>query len=365
MKNYHYYLKQELYSHDTQKPRFRGFKWHPEDPLSLYIICQGTSSKKRLFFSPTKQLFADSIQHRTFTWDTFAARLPMPHDTASVAVTDGTRLLITPFRTQNTPPPMSSYHLTLPSTPVHACLSSWQDTAAAVFTNGQVMVWKLDTRLPEPRPEAGPGSGSKLKRGGKVAEPVVVLEKKVEGKRVIRNLALGPRGKVAVLSLALAVDTTDQGGRVNVFGGEGEQGEDEEVEVESDVERILWTDQGNILVLNGQKRLYSRKSCSFSLIKQYHLLTSTKNTRSVKQRAYRYHASLSTHLHPPRRPPFIHPFANIQTPHDRPHRPLCIRLPRPTASHLAHAYVFFPHLHHHLSLCTLCAARNIGKTRQR
>lgn len=43
MKNYHYYLKQELYSHDTQKPRFRGFKWHPEDPLSLYIICQGTS----------------------------------------------------------------------------------------------------------------------------------------------------------------------------------------------------------------------------------------------------------------------------------------------------------------------------------
>lgn len=138
------------------------------------------------------------------------------------------------------------------------------------------MVWKLDTRLPEPRPEAGPGSGSKLKRGGKVAEPVVVLEKKVEGKRVIRNLALGPRGKVAVLSLALAVDGTDQGGRVNVFGGEGEQGEDEEVEVESDVERILWTDQGNILVLNGQKRLYSRKSCSFSLIKQYHLLTSTK-----------------------------------------------------------------------------------------
>ncbi|OWZ30446.1 elongator complex protein 1, partial [Cryptococcus neoformans AD2-60a] len=244
MKNYHYYLKQELYSHDTQKPRFRGFKWHPEDPLSLYIICQ------------------DSIQHRTFTWDTFAARLPMPHDTASVAVTDGTRLLITPFRTQNTPPPMSSYHLTLPSTPVHACLSNWQDTAAAVFTNGQVMVWKLDTRLPEPRPEAGPGSGSKLKRGGKVAEPVVVLEKKVEGKRVIRNLALGPRGKVAVLSLALAVDGTDQGGRVNVFGGEGEQGEDEEVEVESDVERILWTDQGNILVLNGQKRLYSRKSLS-------------------------------------------------------------------------------------------------------
>lgn len=50
MKNYHYYLKQELYSHDTQKPRFRGFKWHPEDPLSLYIICQGMSLSPRPFF---------------------------------------------------------------------------------------------------------------------------------------------------------------------------------------------------------------------------------------------------------------------------------------------------------------------------
>ncbi|EAL20131.1 hypothetical protein CNBF2080 [Cryptococcus deneoformans B-3501A] len=231
MKNYHYYLKQELYSHDTQKPRFRGFKWHPEDPLSLYIICQ------------------DSIQHRTFTWDTFAARLPMPHDTASVAVIDGTRLLLTPFRTQNTPPPMSSYHLALPSTPVHACLSSWEDTAAAVFANGHVMVWKLNTRLPSPAP------GSKLKRGGQVAEPVIVLEKKVDGKRVIRNLALGPRGRVAVLSLAVDADgPAEQSGRVNVFGGgEGEQ--DEEFEVESGVESILWTDQGNVLVLNGQKRL--------------------------------------------------------------------------------------------------------------
>ncbi|WVO22664.1 uncharacterized protein IAS62_003995 [Cryptococcus decagattii] len=229
MKNYHYYLKQELYSHDTQKPRFRGFKWHPEDPLSLYILCH------------------DSIQHRTFTWDTFAARLPIPHDTASVAVIDGTRLLLTPFRTQNTPPPMASYHLTLPSTPVHACLSSSDDTAAALFANGHVMVWKLNTRLPGPK-------GSKLRRGGKVAEPVLDFETKVGGRqRLFRNLALGPGGKVAVLSLAIGhTTTTGHCGRVNVFG-KGEQ--DEEMEVESGVERILWTDQGSILVLNGQGRL--------------------------------------------------------------------------------------------------------------
>lgn len=184
----------------------------------------------------------------------------MPHDTASVAVIDGTRLLLTPFRTQNTPPPMSSYHLTLPSTPVHACLSNWDDTAAAVFANGHVMVWKLNTRLPGPK-------GSKLRGGGQVAEPVMDFERRKvgDGGRVFRNLALGPGGKVAVLSLAVGRagaagggGTTEQSGWVNVFG-KGEQDE-EEIEVKSGVERILWTDQGSILVLNGQGRLYSCKS---------------------------------------------------------------------------------------------------------
>lgn len=88
------------------------------------------------------------------------------------------------------------------------------------------------------------------------------LERKVgDGERVFRNLALGPGGKVAVLSLAVGRRTTEQCGRVNVFG-KGEQ--DEEMEVESGVERILWTDQGSILVLNGQGRLYSCKSSILS-----------------------------------------------------------------------------------------------------
>lgn len=196
----------------------------------------------------------------------------MPHDTASVAVIDGTRLLLTPFRTQNTPPPMSSYHLTLPSTPVHACLSNWDDTAAAVFANGHVMVWKLNTRLPGPK-------GSKLRGGGKVAEPVMDFERKVgDGERVFRNLALGPGGKVAVLSLAAvrpAGATTEQSGRVNVFG-KGVQ--DEEIEVESGVERILWTDKGSILVLNGQGRLYS---CKSSILHSSIILLTKKGEKRV------------------------------------------------------------------------------------
>jgi elongator complex protein 1 len=38
MRNYHYYLKQEIFSHDPSSRRFRGFRWHSERPLDLYIM---------------------------------------------------------------------------------------------------------------------------------------------------------------------------------------------------------------------------------------------------------------------------------------------------------------------------------------
>ena len=41
MNNYHYYLKQEIFSQKPDSGRFRGLKWHPEQPLSLYLIGEG------------------------------------------------------------------------------------------------------------------------------------------------------------------------------------------------------------------------------------------------------------------------------------------------------------------------------------
>ena len=40
MKNYHYYLKQELRSH-TSAARLRAIRWHPEQPLQLYLVGDG------------------------------------------------------------------------------------------------------------------------------------------------------------------------------------------------------------------------------------------------------------------------------------------------------------------------------------
>ena len=87
MKNYHYYLKQELYP-TSQSGRFSNVMWHPEQPMTLYLVEQSKPEHK-------DQLTPDCIQARHFVWDTYAAHLPMPNDTASVAVVDGSGFSLT------------------------------------------------------------------------------------------------------------------------------------------------------------------------------------------------------------------------------------------------------------------------------
>lgn len=90
MKNYHYYLKQEIFSHRLEGKRFHGFRWHPEQPLKLYILGDSWQSLHRSLLQ-ADFLSLDYVQVRSFVWDTYAARLPTPKDTASVAVVDGSK----------------------------------------------------------------------------------------------------------------------------------------------------------------------------------------------------------------------------------------------------------------------------------
>nr|XP_019009784.1 elongator complex protein 1 [Kwoniella pini CBS 10737]OCF48565.1 elongator complex protein 1 [Kwoniella pini CBS 10737] len=237
MKNYHYYLKQELFSHDPSSSRFSGFRWHPEDPLTIY-------------------LFGESfVQARTFVWDTYTARLPMPNDTASVAVVDGQKLLITPFRTQNTPPPMSSYHLDLPSVPVHVSLSDSTDSLSILFADGLVQVWDLNTRLPDPK------LGSRLRGGGKVAEPKLKHSTTVSSaeKNLVKQIAIGPNGKVAILSWS-----EKDGSAKTLISIVEEKEETETEELEDDIERLLWAGE-ELLALTAQGQLKSGNDQSIDI----------------------------------------------------------------------------------------------------
>ncbi|EIW80500.1 pol II transcription elongation factor [Coniophora puteana RWD-64-598 SS2] len=142
--NWHWYLKQEIRAPSNVEGspgRFTGFTWHPEAAMSLVLTT-----------------FTVIIQH-SYNWETFTSA----NEAGNVCVVDGVNLLLTPFRTQNVPPPMSSHQLSISSaspsetsghtyTPVHVAVSHACDLLGAVWEDGHFAVWNLKTRI-------GPGKG--------------------------------------------------------------------------------------------------------------------------------------------------------------------------------------------------------------
>lgn len=117
--NYHWYLKQEF-----DQPTLASVRWHPENRHELLMAHQ-----------------SGEVDRRTLVLDAAVSG-----DQASCsAVIDGKRLLLTPFRYQNVPPPMASLTLDLPAVPVS---TSWSDAGRTSFLTvlyalGRVQVWAL------------------------------------------------------------------------------------------------------------------------------------------------------------------------------------------------------------------------------
>ncbi|KZT05444.1 IkappaB kinase complex IKAP component [Laetiporus sulphureus 93-53] len=149
--NYHWYLKQEIPAPSTssgEHGRFTSIRWHPEDPLKIILT---TSSE---------------VFQRTYAWEIYSSAASPPKDTGSVAVSDGASILLTAFRSQNVPPPMSSCALTLSTlpglslssgmrrlpAPIHASFSPMRDLLAILWESGHVELVDLRTRI-------GPGCG--------------------------------------------------------------------------------------------------------------------------------------------------------------------------------------------------------------
>ncbi|KAJ8489069.1 hypothetical protein ONZ51_g3188 [Trametes cubensis] len=197
--NYHWYLKQEIAApanQDGAPGRFTSVHWNPEDALRLILT------------TPS------DIISRTYAWDTFASPGQPPVDSGSVAVIDGTNILLTPFRSQNVPPPMASHTLSLqlppelqPSqqkrtpVPVHAAFAFTQDLLAILWEHGVIQVYDLQTRL-------GPGRG-------KVMDPVLVCSRSLSSAGSVRSFrqaaftTLGDELRLAVLATELAGDAND------------------------------------------------------------------------------------------------------------------------------------------------------------
>ncbi|KAA1107101.1 hypothetical protein PGT21_002152 [Puccinia graminis f. sp. tritici] len=150
--NYHWYLKHEiqsdLWDQSTTNPS-PSMMWHPELPLCLYL-----------------SLGEGFVEMRKFVWESLVDPKPKPDDTGSVAVIDGYQILLTPFRFQVVPPPMSTFQLstqtfpsaTHPRIPTHVAFSPRSHLLCALFPGGDVScyLWQLSPtkppRIPLPRP---------------------------------------------------------------------------------------------------------------------------------------------------------------------------------------------------------------------
>ncbi|KAL7277687.1 hypothetical protein ACG7TL_008619 [Trametes sanguinea] len=199
--NYHWYLKQEIAAPsglNGEPARFTSVQWHPEDALRLVLTT------------------ASDVIQRTYAWDTFASPSQPPVDSGSVAVIDGTSVLLTPFRSQNVPPPMASHTLSLqlpselqPSqvkrtpVPVHAAFGFSRELLAIIWEHGVMQVYDLKTRL-------GPGRE-------KIMDPTLLWSGRLEGagssptyrQVMFANETSEDELQVAVLATEITSDASD------------------------------------------------------------------------------------------------------------------------------------------------------------
>ncbi|KAF8340348.1 IKI3 family-domain-containing protein [Cantharellus anzutake] len=180
MGNYHWWV--HAFSPSVPAPgaagRLTNMSWHPENALILDLIS------------------SDIVVRLKLAWETCASRLPPPVETGSVAVIDGGNILITPFSTQNVPPPMSSYRIEvthpakLPFTtaPTHIALSHSADLLAVLHHDGGIGVWNLRTNLTPPHMHKG------NRKDYNVANPIQLWERTgtedIRGSSSSRQIAL-------------------------------------------------------------------------------------------------------------------------------------------------------------------------------
>ncbi|CAL1711610.1 unnamed protein product [Somion occarium] len=229
--NYHWYLKHEIAAppdHHGKAGRFTAVVWHPEDALKLILTTQSR------------------VVQRTYVWETFASRCKPSNDSGSVAVLDGASILLTPFRPQNVPPPMSAYQLALSSSssssgssktshtvPIHVSFSPRKDVLTVLQESGYLEVIDLHTRL-------GPGRGKVMDHAHLWAGAVAVNDSSTAYRQVIQWAQECDASDIIRLA-ALGSDTNDFISVLTLAGSEVNERYD--VGLPERNGRLLYTDQ--------------------------------------------------------------------------------------------------------------------------
>jgi elongator complex protein 1 len=132
MGNYHYYLKQEVFSGALAQPTSSpGFRWHPEQSLRCLLLAK------------------ESLLDLTFVLSVTRGSTIRPHDHGIVAVIDGRILKLTPFKYATVPPPMAFCEVSTQSN-ILDCSISVSGEQIAILTTNSLDLYKWDAvRTPQ------------------------------------------------------------------------------------------------------------------------------------------------------------------------------------------------------------------------
>lgn len=132
-KNYHWYLKQEVF------PKIKDctpnwMLWHPEKPQSLLIAYKDLAGQEHL-------------EVHQFLWTLFTGSTYPPYDSGTNCVIDGAIIKATPLSIANTPPPMAFRSFKVDSTPIYVSVSQTSSKFAMLFLEELVIAqWDLTTK---------------------------------------------------------------------------------------------------------------------------------------------------------------------------------------------------------------------------
>jgi len=140
MGNYHYYLKQEIFSL-SEDPNGKQISvvWHPEKPLH-FLMGSGAG-----------------IQSQAYALVVSSSPPTPPHDYGILAVIDGKCLKLTPMRFANVPPPMALHELKFDNNAIDVVLSTCCDNMSSIlvevyFNREKISVysWSMESKGQQP-----------------------------------------------------------------------------------------------------------------------------------------------------------------------------------------------------------------------
>jgi elongator complex protein 1 len=151
MGNYHWYLKQEIFTSQESVMSSQRLIWHPETPLRFMAVDAGTYPHEGFREIKELTMIVDKINAAEYVFSVARSSTAPPNDYGAVAVIDGKDLKLTPLGSANIPPPMALYEVTVPHNISDVAFSSDTSSIVILHLSGiAIYSWEIKSTSSSP-----------------------------------------------------------------------------------------------------------------------------------------------------------------------------------------------------------------------